>query len=474
MAIPLVFELGCVTLLAAAEQQAEQEAIIANRARAVSDQVNRLNGDLYSCFQLVRSSSEMNQVELVAMHKSFKELIRKLQGEYQQLEKLIEDNPAQLALVKRSSAGLYEAASIVDNFERRVAKGDADYDLLRHSESGVRLASLAQRLFSQDLKLFAEEERHIAEDAPERLSGYRHQILTIAFLAVAVGMVFSILVAIFLVRDITGRLKVLSANAARIAQGRPLLPEVGGADEIGDLDESFRKMVADLERAQNERQELISMITHDLRSPLATISGFLELLQEGLVAELTERGEKLAMVAQRNVGFMMRLIADLLDVEKARAGMLKLNKTEFELGELLLELDSSIKEWAAEQGVKLQCVPCSLIIRADRDMLKRVLFNLVSNALKFSPRDATVAIGVQKEGSLVQVSVSDEGQGIPPEKLSAIFERFVQVDSADRDKKGGSGLGLAICKTIVELHGGRIWAKSRLGQGSTFCFTLPL
>jgi signal transduction histidine kinase len=488
VAIPLVFELGCVTLLVAAEQQAEQEAQIANRARLVSDQVNRLNRDLFSCFQLVRSASEMTVVQLVAMQKEFKDLISKLQSEYSELERLTADNPSQLAMVRRSSAGLDEAASIVENFEKRLRKGGADYTSLTRSDSGLRLASLAQRLFSQDLKLFAEEERKIAEAAPDRLAGYRHQILVIAFTAVLVGIIFSVVVAVFLVRDITGRLKILSVNAKRISQGKTLLPRVGGEDEIAALDQSIRTMNEDLLKAQQERQELISMLTHDLRAPLATITGFLELVHEGMVAKLNDRGEKLALVADRNAAFMMRLIADLLDIEKARAGMLKIKKEKFAFSQLVDEMDGSLKDWAAELGVKLVLTPAAITLNGDRDMLKRVLFNLLSNAIKYSPRGSSVTLAAQQEGRLVQISVSDEGPGIAPDEQASIFDRFVQLSSgsdpdsypdsypgsADRQKRGGSGLGLAICKAIVELHGGRIWVQSRLGQGSTFCFTLPL
>jgi signal transduction histidine kinase len=223
-----------------------------------------------------------------------------------------------------------------------------------------------------------------------------------------------------------------------------------------------------------------------LRAPLATITGFLELVQEGMVAKLSDRGEKLALVADRNATFMMRLIADLLDIEKARAGMLKIKKEKFPFSQLLDEMDGSLKEWAAELGVKLVLTPAAITLNGDRDMLKRVLFNLLSNAIKYSPRGSSVTLAAQQEGRLVQISVSDEGPGIAPDEQASIFDRFVQLGSspdsdpesgsgsADRQKKGGSGLGLAICKAIVELHGGRIWVHSRLGQGSTFCFTLPL
>lgn len=473
VAIPMVFELGCVMLLVVAEQQAEQEALIANRARQVSDQVNRLNRDLFSCFQLVRSASEMNSVELLAMYKEFRSLIVKLKGEYAELENLTGDNASQLAMVKRSSAGLDEATSILDNIEGRLKAG-GDYRLLTRSDPGLRLASLATRLFSQDMKLFAEEERKIAEAGPERLAGYRKQILSIAFTAVAVGMVFSILVAVFLVRDITGRLKVLSANAARFAQAKALLPPVGGSDEIGDLDLSFRRMADDLSRAQRDRQELIGMITHDLRSPLSTISGFLELLREGLLTGLSERGQKLLATADRNASYMMRLIGDLLDIEKARAGMLKVDKSEFPAAELVAEMEEALSPWAQEMGIKLTMQAASVKVRGDRDQLKRVLFNLLSNAIKYSQAGQEVRLMVQQDGKLIKFSVSDEGPGIAPDKQALIFERFEQGEAVDKQKKGGTGLGLAICKTIVELHGGRIWVQSRLGQGSTFYFTLPL
>lgn len=234
----------------------------------------------------------------------------------------------------------------------------------------------------------------------------------------------------------------------------------------------------DTERKSAERmkQEVVAMITHDLRTPLSTIRNFLEMLDADMYGQLTEKGEKMLALADRNSLRMLSLINDLLDVEKIKAGMMELVLTKTHLEPMLEHCAQSLASLAESSDIKIDVASEKLVVKADEDRLSRVVINLLSNAIKFSPSGSTVTLSAQcsPDGKFARVMVTDEGRGIPEEMVGTIFDRFTQVMDADSRSKGGSGLGLAICKALVELHGGTISAASgQNGKGTTFTFTVP-
>lgn len=225
-------------------------------------------------------------------------------------------------------------------------------------------------------------------------------------------------------------------------------------------------------QAERMKQEVVAMITHDLRTPLAVIENFLEMLDSDAFGQIDDRGKRLLMLADRSTDRMMGLINDLLDIEKIKAGMMELDKSDVPVQDIFEEAAESLSGWAADHGVALKCRQSALIIRADRNRVCRVVANLVSNAVKYSPPQTEVEISAEICNDNVAISVRDQGRGIPKEKVAAIFDRFQQVRSVE-DQKTGSGLGLAICKAIVELHGGTIAVQSDEGKGSVFKFEIP-
>ncbi len=233
--------------------------------------------------------------------------------------------------------------------------------------------------------------------------------------------------------------------------------------------------VSERKEAERMKQEVVAMITHDLRTPLSTIRNFHEMLSTGLLGELTEKAERMLVLAERNAGRMLSLINDLLDVEKIKAGMMELTKEEVSAENVLEQTAQSLCALAAESGVKLvtQSNGSDLNFYVDEDKISRVVTNLVSNAIKFSPRDSSITLKAETVNGNVQINIEDQGRGIPQDKIANIFDSFQQVSAQDHAKSGGSGLGLAICKAIVELHGGEISVKSTEGKGSIFTFSIP-
>jgi PAS domain S-box-containing protein len=221
------------------------------------------------------------------------------------------------------------------------------------------------------------------------------------------------------------------------------------------------------------KDEFISTVSHELRTPLTSIRGALGLLSSGILGEVNEKAANLLRIAVTNSDRLVRLINDILDLERIQNGREPLAFREVQLAEIVRQAIDGMQPVAEAAGVQLIHDPTQVEIAADPDRLLQVLTNLLSNAVKFSPPNSTISVMLHPGVSGVTLSVIDQGRGIPADKLEAIFGRFQQVDASDSRQKGGSGLGLAICRTIVLQHAGRIWAERNPVCGSTFRVFLP-
>jgi signal transduction histidine kinase len=230
------------------------------------------------------------------------------------------------------------------------------------------------------------------------------------------------------------------------------------------------------ERKQIERMkdEFISVVSHELRTPLTSIHGSLGMLTSGLLPTDSEQGKRLLQIATESTERLVRLINDILDIERIESGKAKMEPEICNIVDLITQAVNVMQPLADKAGVTLSISALSNQVLADCDRIVQTLTNLLSNAIKFSSAGSTVWLGAQQQGDEVVLTVKDTGRGIPSDKLESIFERFQQVDSSDSRNHDGTGLGLAICKSIMQQHGGRIWAESVLGEGSTFYVTLPL
>ncbi|RCJ28241.1 multi-component transcriptional regulator [Nostoc sp. ATCC 43529] len=230
------------------------------------------------------------------------------------------------------------------------------------------------------------------------------------------------------------------------------------------------------ERKQIERMkdEFISVVSHELRTPLTSIHGSLGMLASGLLPTDSEQGKRLLQIATDSTERLVRLINDILDIERIESGKAKMEPAICNTVDIIAQAVNVMQPLADKAGVKLVISDVSGQVWADCDRIVQTLTNLLSNAIKFSSPGSTVWLQVQQQDDEVLLTVKDTGRGIPTDKLESIFERFQQVDSSDSRNHDGTGLGLAICKSIMQQHGGRIWAESVLGEGSTFYITLPL
>jgi PAS domain S-box-containing protein len=244
----------------------------------------------------------------------------------------------------------------------------------------------------------------------------------------------------------------------------------------------------DITERKRLENEFISLVSHELRTPLTSTMGALDLLGSGQLGTLSEQGQKVLSIATTNTERLIRLVNDILDLERMKSGKIFTRKTKCNAADLLIMATEAMQAMADKLQVRLIINPVEVELWADPDRLLQTLINLLSNAIKFSEPGDTVWINatlsesrsVESEENqpsspkYLLITIQDEGRGIPEDKLQIIFERFQQVDASDSRNKGGTGLGLAICRNIVQQHNGKIWVESILGKGSTFYVLLPL
>ena len=228
-----------------------------------------------------------------------------------------------------------------------------------------------------------------------------------------------------------------------------------------------------LKQLERTREEFVANVSHELRTPLSLIKGYVETLLDG-AKDNPDVATKFLQTIQRNSERLQFLIEDLLTISELESGRLKMNLQSLRLRSLVDRVLEDFKTQAESRRVELKNELPDLTARGDSDRLQQVLGNLVGNAIKYGREGGHVKVSGQLlNGSAIELCVRDDGPGIPNDSLERIFERFYRVDKARSREQGGTGLGLSIVKHIVASHGGKVWAKSELGHGSAFYFTLP-
>ena len=235
----------------------------------------------------------------------------------------------------------------------------------------------------------------------------------------------------------------------------------------------FRDVSArrELERMKDE---FISIVSHELRTPLTSIRGSLGLLEAGVAGELPAKVQRMLTIAVSNTDRLIRLINDILDIERMESGKVQLEKAECHIREVMRQAVEAVQGMANQNEVDLVWKPLDVTVWADQDRVLQIMTNLLGNAVKFSSPRAEVRLEGETNGNRVLLKVIDKGRGIPSDRLETIFGKFQQVDASDARQKGGTGLGLAISRTLARQHGGDIWVESELGKGSVFYLSLPI
>jgi len=310
-------------------------------------------------------------------------------------------------------------------------------------------------------------------------SSFRNAVTEAVLLAGSAAFVAAVLLSILVSRRVVLPVQEMQIASQRIADGHyeervgmPGRASSGDLDELGRLALSFNRMATQLEQTESLRLELIGNVAHELRTPLASIKGYMEGLIDGVLPAEAATFQQVYREADR----LQRLVHDLQELSRVEAGAYELDPQPTAPERLVDGVVTRLGHQFEEKAVTLEIdVPAELPrVRADEDRIGQVLLNLVGNALQYTPSGGRVCLSARSEGERVRFSVEDTGVGIPPEHLLHIFERFYRVDKSRSRAGGGSGIGLTIARYLVEAHGGQIKAASDgPGQGSTFSFTLP-
>ena len=293
----------------------------------------------------------------------------------------------------------------------------------------------------------------------------------------------AIVLGYFLSAAITERMARLEQAARKLAQGdMNVKVEIGGRDELALLGREFNQMAQQLQQASEEqrkleelRRDLIAWVSHDLQTPLASVRAIVEALADGMVED-PEVARRYLRTAQREISALSRLIDDLFQMAQMDAGGFTLDCEWNAMSDLISDTLESFSELARQQGVSLQgCAEAGVDpLWVDAQRIGRVLNNLVGNALRHTPPGGEVRVFAFREAEWVRVEVSDTGDGIAPQDLPQVFDRFYRSEKSRSRMTGGAGLGLAIARGIVEAHGGQIQVASAPEQGSVFTFRLPV
>ena len=298
----------------------------------------------------------------------------------------------------------------------------------------------------------------------------------------AAAIVLALLLGFVLSWSVIAPIQRIDARLAAIASGDfSGHVDVANRDELGALaanvnrmNDELRRLYEALETTSEHKSEFLANMSHELRTPLNAILGFSQVLRERMFGDLNEKQEEYVEDILASGYHLLALINDVLDLSKVEAGQLELDIAPFSLQEALERGIVMVRERATDGMVRVDLAPVADVdvVTGDERRVRQIIFNLLANAVKFTPEGGVVGVSVAQVNGEVRVSVADTGPGIEPDDHERIFEEFRQAE-AGIEQREGTGLGLALSKRLVELHGGRIWVESKIGEGSTFVFTLP-
>jgi signal transduction histidine kinase len=308
-------------------------------------------------------------------------------------------------------------------------------------------------------------------------TAFRQALMQGLLLATVLATACALVLSYFVARQIARPVQRMLTATQRIGGGhyaeRVIVPVANSGDELGQLAASFNEMASALEQTERRRVELVGDVAHELRTPITTLTGYLEGLLDGVVEPSPETWAKLHTESLR----LRRLVDDLQELSRAEARQTPLHITRILPESILNAAQERVAPQFTEKGLDLRiAAPTGLpAVSADVDRAVQVLTNLLTNALRYTPAPGQVEVSVTREVSMLAFQVRDTGVGIAPENLSRVFERFYRVEKSRTRALGGSGIGLTIAKALVEaMHGTMRVESAGLGQGSAFTFTLPL
>lgn len=465
VAVPLIFEIIFGLSLYAMLEQAETERRLEEHSKAIVSTSENVTKYL---FDAGSSMLAWNVSHSPLVLKRFSESIWGIKSGVKNLVELTDEDRVQKKRAAKISRLSDKVCDYLIAYGKRAEQGDSGIDLTVFRKE----IEVLHKPFLEELHKLADSQKERANEAPhaERVREQRLNQFLVA------GLVINILIAILLLeffKGITRRLRLLMSNAKLLARKQPLHNPLRGSDEIAELDGVFHEMADALVAAEERKQEFVSTICHDLRSPLANVQVSLALAAKGKYGELNKQGVERFQKAEQSIERLITLLNELLDAEKMEAGLLELDPAPMNLANAVAHSVDSVRTLADQKNVSIKYGDIKDIeIIGDEARLVRVIVNLLSNAVKFTPEASTITVSLIQDATTVDVRVTDQGEGIPDDAKEKVFDRFYRLGNSE--KVSGIGLGLTICKNIVSAHRGQIGVDSVVGEGSTFWIRLPV
>lgn len=361
-----------------------------------------------------------------------------------------------------------------DEYEQASAGRSTVAEMISQQRTRPAIARVDSSLGATATTLRNRTRQRVADATSETLKAER-----LVAGALPIALLIALVIGIWLLRSISGPVSELERGMRAIADGDlthelALSPKQGG--EFGRLAASYQAMAKQLGELERLRAEFVSVASHELKTPINVIIGYLELLHEGIYGDVTPRQKQVLQTINKQSQTLTRLVKRLLDISRFEASGGKIEVRRVDLQRLLTTLESSFSVLANQRNIVFSIdhgANLPSVVYWDEDRINEVLGNLISNAFKFTSRGGKVALTVAAVEDTVVVTVKDTGAGISAEQLPHIFDKFFQADNQAQAAARGTGLGLAIAREIVEAHGGQITVASQVGQGTTFVVTLP-
>ncbi|MBW8769267.1 MAG: HAMP domain-containing histidine kinase [Gemmatimonadetes bacterium] len=402
------------------------------------------------------------------VHRQLLEAIRTAQGHAATLTSASQDSAARTLVTK------LEAMPELAVREYEAIKAGADPDSVSAAIMGPAMAEVERAIRPIESSILNAtstrvEQAESALDEAEKLSAA----------ALIVALALATVIAIWLTRSISGPVQALERGMRAVAEGElepPLDLSSQRADEFGRLAVSFRTMSRQLAELDKLKAEFVSVASHELKTPINVILGYLQLMQDGMFGPLSAKQTEVLTTIESQGKTLARLAAHLLDVTRFEAGGGRIDPRPLRLAALFEELERAFHVLAVQRGVEFRVTMADGVpneVRWDEDRINEVMGNLLANAFKFTGAGGHVELSAAPSDRSVRIEVRDSGAGIPPEQLPHIFQKFYQADNQGAASARGSGLGLAIAKEIVEAHHGTIRCESTVGEGTTFTLLLP-
>ncbi len=462
VSVPLMFEIVFVLILLGLQHQAEREVKrvatskdIMHLTHDVVRKVYEAGNDKFVLAQVDAPSVIRGQNRIVKDVAALRRLAGRDPRERQAIENFCRMGAASLELIKDSRKEEVDVNPLVVH---RVLR--SVHAMIRESEVIDQIQADVQRT------------------APLEERQWRRFVEQWLIFGLGASALLTYILAVFLHRNIAIRVETIIDNTELFSQEKELHPPDRGMDEIAILDNVFHDMATSVvnsaraeRQAMAEKQTVMQMIAHDIRSPLTSLQLLLNMLAAGSFGKLTEIAGKKVEAGGFELRRILLMVSNFLDKEKLDAGLLTLQPNTVSISSLIEQAVASVSALAGEKNIEIVQSATAGAIYADGDRLIQVLINLLSNAIKFSPSDSVVTIAASIQGNTAEFSVTDQGPGIADERASNLFQSFTHSES----KAGsGSGLGLYLCKEIVSRHNGEIGVQKCEPNGSVFWFRLPV